>query len=52
MNATSVGWRQDVPVAGKKIIEADPQIVIDQTAKDRFSADPLGVEGVHVPRPL
>jgi hypothetical protein len=27
MSAASVGWRQDVPVAGQKVIEADPQIV-------------------------
>jgi hypothetical protein len=27
MSPTSAAWRQDVPVAGQKVIEADPQIV-------------------------
>jgi hypothetical protein len=27
MSAGGAGWRQDVPVAGQKVIEADPRIV-------------------------
>jgi len=27
MSASDANWRQDVPVAGQKVIEADPQIV-------------------------